>query len=332
MNYRKSTYPAALKMAALIHELHTYGKAIPLDDLLEMCETSERNIRRYFKALNEMSEHRYGKPLIQKYKVDDVEKWRLTDEWHERSTEYQIMSLYMGAMLMSFLEDTVIKSGLMDLFDFMQQALPRSQRKLLRNHEKKFFYTSFGQKTYRDFDDQIDQLLQAIILQYAVEIVHNSKEGLKKHHVLPYTLIIHKGAMYLYGFVETYEENRLFMVDKLKSVKCLKDDPFEYPENYHPESVIQSAFGIYQGDKSEQIEVVIEFDDRLYDYIANRQWIPNQEIIDKGKGKYHFRVYVDDLREIFRWVLSLGSQVRVVKPRVLKNKVLKEVENLTKLY
>ena len=73
----------------------------------------------------------------------------------------------------------------------------------------------------------------------------------------------------------------------------------------------------FEGDENNEITVVIEFPENLYDYVANRSWIANQEISPVHDGKFQMKVVVSNLFEIFHWVMGIGSEARVIEPEEL---------------
>jgi predicted DNA-binding transcriptional regulator YafY len=87
------------------------------------------------------------------------------------------------------------------------------------------------------------------------------------------------------------------------------------------EATGERSFGVFKGDDGKKITVVIEFPENLYDYVANRSWIANQEISSVQDGKFQMKVVVSNLFEIFHWVMSIGSEARVIEPDELKEMV-----------
>ena len=63
--------------------------------------------------------------------------------------------------------------------------------------------------------------------------------------------------------------------------------------------------------------VIIEFPENLYDYVANRSWIANQEVSPVQDGKFRMQVVASNLLEIFHWVMSIGTEARVLEPAEL---------------
>jgi len=323
---RQPTYPAALNMAKLIYTLATQGRSLTLEDIQRILSISARTAGRYRRAINEFLTNRHGEPLITITRVGGVERWRLNETTPLEGTPYQLISLYVGAILMASLDQTVVRDGLLDVFAALEQAIPLAQRSLLQHYEKKFYATGFGRRRYDVADEHIDVILRGLLNQYKLSLQYRSQKGERQYLVRPYTLVLHREALYLNAFVEDYQEIRTFRVENMLAVKLTKER-FDYPLDYAPEALYEKSFGVFRVE-GEQITVVLEFPEYLYDYVANRTWMSRQEISPIQDGKFQMRVVVSNLFEIFHWVLGIGSDARVLAPEELKNLVRREAEKI----
>ena len=61
--------------------------------------------------------------------------------------------------------------------------------------------------------------------------------------------------------------------------------------------------------------------------MANRSWIANQEISPVHEGKFQMKVVVSNLFEIFHWVMSIGSEAKVIEPGELIEMIRGEAQN-----
>ncbi len=332
-NARKPTYPAALNMARLIYTLATQGRSLSLQDVQRLLSISARTAQRYRQAINEFLSNRHGEPLIKVTRQGGVERWRLNESLPLEATPYQLISLYVGAILMASLDQTVVRNGLLDLFTALEEAIPVAQRSLLKNYEKKFYATGFGRRSYDTADDHIDVILRGLLNQYKLDLHYRSQRGERRYLVRPYTLVLHRETLYLNAFVEDYGEIRTFRVDQILAAGLVKER-FDYPADYAPQDFYDKSFGVFRGDDATRIEVVLEFPAYLYDYVANRTWMARQEITPVHEGTFRMRVVVSNLLEIFHWVLGIGGDARILAPEELKDMVRAEAEkilaNLTK--
>lgn len=106
----------------------------------------------------------------------------------------------------------------------------------------------------------------------------------------------------------------------------------DYPSDYSPELFYEKSFGVFKEDDSKKLTVVVEFPDNLYDYVANRSWIANQKISPIQNGKFHMKVVVSNLFEIFHWVMGIGSEARVIEPEEVIEMVRREAVKILEGY
>jgi predicted DNA-binding transcriptional regulator YafY len=79
-------------------------------------------------------------------------------------------------------------------------------------------------------------------------------------------------------------------------------------------------------------DVVLRFDRRFAETIADTHWHPMQEIVWHRDQSITFRCTVDGLDEIVWWVLSMGPHCRVKKPAELASRVHDLSRAMVKLY
>ncbi|MFY8057794.1 MAG: helix-turn-helix transcriptional regulator [Planctomycetaceae bacterium] len=82
--------------------------------------------------------------------------------------------------------------------------------------------------------------------------------------------------------------------------------------------------------RSYQIE--IEFYGTAAETVRESRWHPNQKFTSKPDGRTVMSLSLRSLYEIKSWVLSFGSQARVLKPSLLVRMVREELQSAAKLY
>lgn len=326
--HRKPTYGAGINIAKLIHVLCTQSRSLAFDDVLRILDVSGRTARRYLKVVNDNLSNEEGEPLIRVTRVGGVERWQLNEAMELGATPYQLASIWVGSSLMKFLGGTVVQDGLMDIYAHLESKVPVLQRNMLG---KKFYYTAFGTKQYKEFDDQIDALVRALLLQHKTKITYESNSGIKEYLVHPYTLLMHKESLYIIALVAEHSEIRTFLVESIKDVELTREE-FDYPSGYSPEDLFSKSFGIFVGDSESTFKVVLEFPEHMHGYITNRRWISNQKCSRPRNGKFRMTVWVSDLFEIMHWTMQFGSEVRAISPKKLKGLIREEAIQLIEQY
>ncbi len=80
------------------------------------------------------------------------------------------------------------------------------------------------------------------------------------------------------------------------------------------------------------MKVELKFNKNRADFIKGNKWYVNEEIEELENGEVLFKVYVESLQEIKRWILGFGKDVQVLEPKELKFQLIEEISELNKIY
>lgn len=136
------------------------------------------------------------------------------------------------------------------------------------------------------------------------------------------------GGWYL--IAQDLERNalRTFALPRISRLKVTKKK-FTRPANFMGSEHLKQSFGIWSvaGDYSRQL-VRVELKDYAARLAEERRWHPTQEVIRLNtKGtRVEIRFEIGRLEEVLRWVLSFGSQAKVLAPPELVKMVKSEIE------
>ena len=119
-----------------------------------------------------------------------------------------------------------------------------------------------------------------------------------------------------FGDIRTLAVERIQEITKTGSL-------FEYPEDFDPEELLESAFDIVYEDP---VKVKVWFSANQARYIKERKWSKNQEIIDQEDGSIILSMETSGWWDVKRWVLSYGSGAKVLEPEELREAVATELE------
>ena len=149
------------------------------------------------------------------------------------------------------------------------------------------------------------------------------------HEVQPYKVYTQKGDWYLVAWYPKRETFSTFTLARMKDVMIL--DEFEPDTDYEKKVHIDPNFGIWNNDNPpEKIELL--FDKEINTYILERTWHQNQECHQNSDGSVYLSFTSNQSQEILFWILKFGSQVKVLAPEHLKEKVRKELEKASAQY
>jgi proteasome accessory factor B len=149
--------------------------------------------------------------------------------------------------------------------------------------------------------------------------VHSQKR--KDYRVHPYRLLYFRGGMYLFAYVEEYEQIRTFAIERIEAIEKLRDR-FERPSDFSVESYLESSFGVIREDPS---DVEIVFGPEISEYVRSRVWHPSQTCREMDGGRIRMNLHVGGEFELVSWILSFGPSARVITPERLRRRVETEL-------
>lgn len=146
----------------------------------------------------------------------------------------------------------------------------------------------------------------------------------------PYKVLCQKGNWYVIGYCHTHERFNVYALSRMKNLEITKNS-FEIKPEFNIKDYIDPEFGIWLSEKSTK-KIELLFSSKINTYILERVWHVNQECHQNDDGSVYLSFESNQLEETFHWVMSFGSEVQVLNPPELKQKIVEEIEKLTSLY
>ena len=134
----------------------------------------------------------------------------------------------------------------------------------------------------------------------------------------PYALHFVNRAWYVLGRSEVHGELRVFKLARIDAIE-LAGRRFDRPKRFSVEDKLGSAWQLIPEGKEHDIE--LEFTPLVAMNVSEVRWHPSQrhEILDDGRCRMRFRV--DGLGEIAWWLCGYADQVKIIKPKALRERV-----------
>lgn len=141
---------------------------------------------------------------------------------------------------------------------------------------------------------------------------------------------------YLIGHVAERNQLRTFKLslERIKDPELLEDQHYTIPDSFDPLQFLSSAWGVLGRDVNGPPPILVQLwfhPDVAYLIKEGRfpglQYTP----LEGGALLAEVTIAVDNTGfplEIFPWVLSFGSKVRVLEPEILRQRVLKEAKEV----
>lgn len=320
-------YSQASRLHSIIRLLET-RRGLTLDELAEECGVDRRTIHRDLNAVEEAG-------------------YTLTSEWSEGKKVYsflkrsrnippitfslqQLMSLYLLRSLGSHLAGTPFLAEIDDLFRSINSVLPDRYAAHLERIARVSLPLSHGARDYSRSAAHLAELQRALLQQYRIRLSYAKKNKGEpdQYQVDPYTLVFHKGGIYLLGNAHNRSALRLFALERICGVEVTRQR-FEIPKEYQPEEHFSSAFGLV---RDKQLKVRVRFSAEVAHAIRDRIWMPGQTISSDGEGRVTVEFEAAGQMELASWVLSYGAHAEVLEPPELRREVKRQIKEMREFY
>ncbi len=205
----------------------------------------------------------------------------------------------------------------------------------LRENESNMDFDFYIKSTKSNYNFQREKVIwfdikAAIISNRKIKILYKSaKRDASLRVVHPYYIFQYKGSMYFAGFCEYRQEMRDFKISRIKEYEIL-EEKFEKKNDFNLEDYMKNCFGIF---KDEELFIELEIKYPMAQIVKEKIWVENQVIKElHNKDAILFKAKVRGMTEVKSWILSMGSDVKVIEPKYLKEEIQKEAEQLLENY
>lgn len=168
-------------------------------------------------------------------------------------------------------------------------------------------------------------VLKCRVTQFDYKKLGASECELRK--VQPLHLSEVDGGFYLVANDLDRGELRTFALPRMSSLK-VTNRKFKRPVGFDPREYLAKSFGIWKVAGDDTMHTVrVELRNYAARLATERCWHPSQEVKPlNAKGtRVEVCFEVGRLEEVLRWVMSFGSQAKVIAPAELANMVREEV-------
>lgn len=147
--------------------------------------------------------------------------------------------------------------------------------------------------------------------------------------VSPQRLIFHRGKWYVDAWCHMRRGLRRFAIDATGNVEVLDEPAKELVEGRDAESIVE-GYGIFGGKAVDTAR--LRFSSRRTRWVVNDQWHPKQTSELQADGSLLVEFPYGDDRELIRDLLRHGSDVEVLGPASLRERLSEEIGRMSALY
>ncbi len=320
-------YSQAGRLHSIIRLLES-RRGLTLDELAGECDVDRRTIHRDLNAVEEAG-------------------YTLTSEWLEGKKVYgfltksrnippitftlpQLMSLYLLRSLGAHLAGTPFLAEIDDLFRAVNSVLPDRYAAHLERIARVSLPLMHGARDYSGSAAYLEELQRALLHQYRIRLSY-AKKGRGEadlYQVDPYTLVFHKGGIYLLGNALNRGAMRLFALERICGVEVTRQR-FEIPDGYQPEDHFSSAFGLVS---DAPMKVRVRFSSEVAHAVSEKIWRVGQKISKDGDGRVTVEFEAAGQMELVSWILSYGAHAEVLEPAELRKEIKRQVKEMREFY
>jgi len=292
-------------------------------------QVSEKTIRRDLEFLQQIS-----------YPIDEVtgdrgrKTWRYNGNGNPLPLSFtydEAAALYVARRFLQPLAGTNLGDAADSALRKIHCTLGERALEFFERFQGAFHIPTSGARDYAGKADMVDGLQLAIEGRQVACITYQSQDAStpSARDVHPYTLVPHKGSLYLFAFDPRHREVRHYKVDRITEV-AISAESFDPPATFNVREHLAAAFGIYSG--RDDVTIMVNFLPPAARAVTEKPWHPSQVLTTKPDGTLLARYRLSSTVEIKSWVLSFGASAVVLEPESLRNEIASELAHLLEFH
>ena len=147
----------------------------------------------------------------------------------------------------------------------------------------------------------------------------------------PYCLRLFKRRWYIIAYSEYSKGNRLFMLDRARSVEVMTDS-FTMPEGFDAEEYFNDIYGVRQTARSEMTKVVLKVNANRCDLLRNLPLHPSQKEIETTPEYSIFKVELKPNFDLKQELISYLDALEVLEPVSLRDELRMTIKSMYRKY
>lgn len=199
-----------------------------------------------------------------------------------------------------------------------------------KTHNEEIFYNI----------DRINTAIETgkkITFKYGKRLLDKNRQIITENKIRvvnPYAMTWQDDHYYLIGNYDKYDNLVNLRIDRIKSVEIC-DEPSrhfsevsEYRDTFDVADYTKKLFGMFSGDTD---EIKLRCSNKILEQVADR-FGENIFITNVTDTHFDFAVKAAISEGLVTWIMNYGELIEVLKPTVLRDKVLDRAERILDLY
>jgi proteasome accessory factor B len=244
-----------------------------------------------------------------------------------QTTAEELAGLFLAKTALESVRGTPLAEVMDRIFAKMTRGMDDKIAFAWCNLDTAFFRKSVEQspRDVKRFGEIAQAILNQMVISFSYRKLESDSGEFRRVHPLHLGEV--DGGWYLIANDLERQALRTFALPRMTRLK-VTNEPFKRPIDFDGGDHLKQSFGIWSvaGDYSRQV-VRVELKNYAARLAQERSWHPSQEIIPlNAKGtRVEVRFEVGRLEEVLRWVLSFGSQAKVLGPAELVKMLRAEI-------
>lgn len=327
----------------LLRRLATRGEGVPLRELAEVFDVSERTLQRDFEILTEL-----GFPLEHQDDANGKRYWRLPHDFLRTGPLVinlaEALSLHLARHLLAPLAGTHVGDGFASLLEKIQHNIPSAVLSHFAALDQVVHVRRLGRPRYGAHVETIRLLTDAIGAGRSLEVIYRSVWRNDRYATRfdPYGLVYHDGDLFVCGWSHKADALRILKVTRIESAAPAGVD-FERPENFDLEAQFRHTFGVNQSD-GPPTQIAVKFtgpaaalvQERVWHESQRLDWLPSEDALfdlEPGNAEGVIATFqLTDVAEFKRWLKGFGDHCEVVRPDWLRSQMREELQAALRRY
>jgi predicted DNA-binding transcriptional regulator YafY len=174
-------------------------------------------------------------------------------------------------------------------------------------------------KNYSRKEKLIEELTDAVLGRRTCLVEYHSfhDDQVKCFKIDPLRFFERNGGLYIFYRSPSFGDIRMLAVERIKKV-TVTEAAFLYPEDFDPEELLDSTFGLYYDDP---VTVKVRFPAHQARYIEERKWAKVQKITKRRDGSIVLKMTTSGWYDVKRWILSFGPDAELLEPAELREQI-----------
>jgi predicted DNA-binding transcriptional regulator YafY len=316
------------KIYALHNLLTTSRYAVPLDRILEKLDCSKATFHR----IREFLVTRFNAPICFNHTYNGYSYNHATDAPFELPglwfTTEELEALACFDYLLTGIHSDLL-TGVLNPVRSRLETILKAQKIPRADWKNRIKIIPIASRT---IDTRVlHEIADAILHSRKAEITYTaaSTDIESSRTLSPLTLLRYRDNWYVDAWCHLRNSLRTFAVNRITSVRVLKEKAIHVPEKQLTRHFADS-YGIFSGEAEHLAE--IRFTGYAAKIVSREQWHPRQQLSLQPDNSWLLKIPFHESRELVMDIMRWGSDAEVIGPRHLRAEFEKILQKTLKIY